>query len=55
MATSVVVLDPHRQHGATPPPPPPVVVVDENEVRTTPWIRGVNLGGWLLMERFIVP
>jgi len=22
---------------------------------TKPWIRGVNLGGWLLMERFITP
>jgi glucan 1,3-beta-glucosidase len=22
---------------------------------TTPWIRGVNLGGWLVMERYIVP
>lgn len=28
---------------------------DDDTVSSKPWIRGVNIGGWLLMERFITP
>ena len=36
-------------HSIPPPPPPP------NEVKRQTWMRGVNLGGWLVLERYITP
>ncbi len=30
-------------------------MLETNEDRKKPWIRGVNIGGWLVLERFIVP
>lgn len=29
--------------------------VDANLTHSRPWVRGVNLGGWLMLERFITP